>query len=115
MAEEEWADPLIIDQELDTDVLLKALGNVDKVGVGVLPRSLRSLADARAQEIPNLLLDVKPVIAHLVSLGGSAEADEAAGVAARDAVERYMRNLDVSCFESRAAGRAAVSWAGLVV
>ncbi|WOO85835.1 uncharacterized protein LOC62_07G009322 [Vanrija pseudolonga] len=75
MAEEEWADPLIIDQELDTDVLLKALGNVDK-------------------EIPNLLLDVKPVIAHLVSLDSSTAEEEAAGMAARDAVERYMRNLD---------------------
>ncbi|TXT04884.1 hypothetical protein VHUM_03967 [Vanrija humicola] len=77
MAQDEpaWADPLIIDGELDTDTLLTALGNVEK-------------------EIPNLLLDVKPVIAHLASGGGSAAEDEAGGVAAREGVERYMRNLD---------------------
>ncbi|KAL1405279.1 hypothetical protein Q8F55_008906 [Vanrija albida] len=69
---EDWADPLIIDAELNADVLLTALGNVER-------------------EIPALLLNVKPVIAHLVSAGTE---DEAAGLVARAAVEEYMRNLD---------------------
>ncbi|RSH79781.1 uncharacterized protein EHS24_009439 [Apiotrichum porosum] len=66
------ADPLEL-ESLDTDALLAALANVEKA-------------------VPDLLLGVKPVLAHLSS--PSANTDENAAIAARDAVENYMNTLD---------------------
>ncbi|CAK9786921.1 hypothetical protein CC85DRAFT_286139 [Cutaneotrichosporon oleaginosum] len=66
------ADPLDL-TSLDTDSLLRALAAVQKA-------------------VPDLLLDVKPVLAHLTS--PTEEADEEGATAARDAVERYMATVD---------------------
>ncbi|GMK59389.1 hypothetical protein CspeluHIS016_0704040 [Cutaneotrichosporon spelunceum] len=66
------ADPLEL-TSLDTDSLLAALAAVKKA-------------------VPDLLLDVKPVLAQLSS--PSDETDEKGATAAREAVERYMATVD---------------------
>lgn len=103
-ADAEQVDPLDL-QSLDTDSLLTALAAVERVS-GVLPdhgvartrwpclhRCPRS-AVANVQAVPDLLLDVKPVLAHLTAPNEGT--DEAGAVAARDAVDRYMATVDVS-------------------
>ncbi|KAK8847549.1 hypothetical protein IAR55_005408 [Kwoniella newhampshirensis] len=61
-------------ESLDADSLFAALTNVEKA-------------------VPELLLCVKPVLAHLVSPGSNADEEER-GMLARESVERYMTLLD---------------------
>ncbi|BEI83874.1 hypothetical protein CcaverHIS002_0404780 [Cutaneotrichosporon cavernicola] len=66
------ADPLDL-SSLDTDSLLSALAAVKKA-------------------VPDLLLDVKPVLAQLTS--SSDAVDEEGAATAREAVDRYMATVD---------------------
>ncbi|KAL7419319.1 hypothetical protein Q5752_006157 [Cryptotrichosporon argae] len=69
---------------LDADSLFHALGAVEST-------------------IPDLLLALKPILAHLTSATADGSADEAGGVAAREAVDRYIDTVDKIQFVLRQA------------
>lgn len=87
-------DPLDL-TSLDSESLFSALTAVEKVSS--LPFPSPSYPKWRSahttQAVPDLLLDLKPILAHLSSPFPAAESSSAAE--ARDAVAHYVDTLDV--------------------
>lgn len=90
-------DPLEL-ESLDADSLFAALTGVEKVSlVPSRPKDHQPLIIHILQAIPELLMQVKPI---LTQLSGTIEDgnEERRGIEAREGVEQYMSLLDVRHF-----------------